>query len=208
MRGVLALIIVGLATVLGWQWHFWPPPLIPLHSASSAEPNSPMPDVPLQLQMPAPPNQEQFAELLERPLFRPNRQPEPAPEMPPEPAAAPEVNVDLDALDLTAIMLTPTLISAWVRDSAQPTLRRLRLGDEVHGWTVQKILEDQVILARASEEHALTLRDYSKSAPAPAPPPAAAPAPPKPMNRSPAPASVPTRRQFPRPPSPSPATER
>ncbi|MBV5311094.1 MAG: hypothetical protein JZU59_17080 [Chromatium okenii] len=203
MRGTLALVIAGFTAMLGWQWQSWPPPLITPNVATGAEVNLPVPNEPLPLQMSPQPDHEQYAELLERPLFRPDRKPEPPPDAPAEPSAAPEMNADLNTLDLTAVMLTPSLISAWVRDPAQPTLRRLRLGDEVHGWTVQKISEDQVILVRADEEHSLTLRDYSQS-----PPPPAAPAPPKTAHRPPAPSSVPTRRQLPRPPSPPPAPGR
>lgn len=205
MRGTLALVIAGFAAVLIWQWQRWPPPLIIPNSATGAEIMPPVPESPPQVQMPPPPEPERYAGILERPLFRPDRKPEPPPDALPEPAAAPEVNADLETLDLTAVMLTSTLMSAWVRDPAQPTLRRLRLGDDVHGWTVQKILEDQVILARAGEEHALILRDYSQSPP---PSPAAAPASPKTANPPPAAAPPPTRRQLPRPPSPPPATGR
>ena len=80
---------------------------------------------------------------------------------------------------------TPDIVSAWVRDPAQPKLRRLRIGDDLQGWAVLDIQEDRVLLERQGQQDALILRAYSKAAPASAPSPPARKALPRPPPRAP-----------------------
>jgi hypothetical protein len=75
----------------------------------------------------------------------------------------PDASVALDSLDLSAVIITPTLVSAWVNDPSQPRLRRLRIGDDLEGWSVQEILPDRVLLERQGEVNALILRDYGNT---------------------------------------------
>jgi general secretion pathway protein N len=171
IRLALTVTSAVLLGVLGWQWRNWPPPPVaavnpPLNASTAPAPP------PETVTLPPPPERERYANVLERPLFRPDRKPEPPPDALSDPTTAPVTTAELEALDLTAVVLTPTLVSAWVRDPSQPKPLRLRLGDELKGWTVQNILEDGVALTREAEEYTLILRDYSKLPP----PPVAAPA--------------------------------
>ncbi|MBK1641114.1 hypothetical protein CKO12_04340 [Chromatium okenii] len=175
----LALLVVSAALIalLGWQWREWPPPApAPLAPAvpAPAPAAAPEPIAPAE-----PLDSEHYASVVERPLFRPDRKPEPPPEAAPNAPAETVTTAELEALDLTAVVLTPTLLSAWVHDPSQPKPLRLRLGDDLKGWTVEQILEDGVALARDGEVYTLVLRDYSKL-PA-SPPPAAPPVPPTPQ---------------------------
>lgn len=167
-----AMIVLALLGLLVLQWKDWPPetsrPVAGEHAAAENGAASETPPDPLARLKPAA-DRDSYASIVERPLFRPDRKPEPPPEEAPTAASAPGTDLALDTLDLTAVMLTPTNVSAWVKDPSQPKLRRLRLGDEIEGWSVREILEDRVLLERQDEEYALVLRDYSKAPPTAAP---------------------------------------
>jgi general secretion pathway protein N len=165
--GGLALLLFG---VLALQWRGWspdaavPPPPAASPSAASSGAAPPSADG---LVLEAPP-QEDYASVVERPLFLPERRPppdEPEDEAVPEP----EELTELDRFDLTAIVITPTVVSAWVRDPQAPELARLRLGDDFVGWTVKTIEPAKLVLERQGETHELHLRDYA-NAPPPIPP--------------------------------------
>jgi general secretion pathway protein N len=167
LLGGLALLLVG---VLALQWRGWSadalvpaPPAAPAAAASDGA--APVSADGLLLE--APPK-EDYASVVERPLFLPDRRPPPdEPEA--EPIAEPEQLTELDGLDLTAVVITPTVVSAWVRDPQAPELARLRLGDDFSGWTVKTIEPARLVLERQGETHELHLRDYAK-APPPIPP--------------------------------------
>ena len=106
---------------------------------------------------------DHYVSIIERPLFRPDRKPEPLSDEQPGPEI-PEGSTELSAFDLNAVLITPDIVSAWVRDPAQPKLRRLRIGDDLLGWSVTDIQEDRVLLERQGQQDALILRDYSKAA--------------------------------------------
>jgi len=163
--GVLLLLLLA---VLALQWKSWPP-TAPLGDGSSqpAQPSSTAPSQPNPLErLKSLEDKDTYANVLERPLFRPDRRPLPPEEDVPEQPSTPDNAVELDTVDLTAVLISPALVSAWIRDPAQPKLVRLRIGDEYSGWSVQKIQEDRVLMERQGEEHALILRDYSKASPA------------------------------------------
>lgn len=169
LPGTLAFALLGL---LAWQWQDWPPVRPEVGADPALEghvPDAP-PDLLATLKPPA--DRDSYASIVERPLFRPDRKPEPPPDEEPAVAPAPGPELALDTLDLNAVMITPTGVSAWVKNPAQPKLQRLRLGDELAGWSVREIRDDRILLERQGEEYALVLRDYSK-----APPPTAAPMP-------------------------------
>ncbi|AFL74777.1 type II secretion system protein N [Thiocystis violascens] len=170
LPGMIVLALLGLLVL---QWKDWPPETSRSGvGEDSAVENGVAPETqpdPL-ARLTHPADRDSYASIVERPLFRPDRKPEPPPEEAPAAASAPGTDLALDTLDLTAVMMTPTSVSAWVKDPSQPKLRRLRLGDEIEGWSVREILEDRVLLERQDEEYALLLRDYSKAPPPPAAP--------------------------------------
>lgn len=169
MRVALSVLALLLAGVLASQWWGWspgggvpgPPAVSTQSSAAEDRPGSTLPDVSLEL-----PPQEDYASVVERPLFLPERRP-PAEEDEPE-APAPELT-ELDGTDLTAVVITPALVSAWVRGPNDQEVQRLRLGDDFLGWTVKTIEPDQLVLERQGETNRLLLRDY-ENAPPPIPP--------------------------------------
>jgi hypothetical protein len=167
------LLLFGFLILL---WKDWPQPLSQAgfgdESAGAAGTQIESAPDPLARLKP-PPERETFASVIERPIFRPDRKPEPPPDEEQAASATPETNAQLDTMDLTGVLITPAIVSAWVKDPAQPKLRRVRIGDDFEGWSVREILEDRVLLERQGEEYALILRDYSKeslaAAPAPVP---------------------------------------
>jgi general secretion pathway protein N len=161
LRWVLVGLAALLAAVVGLEWLDWPPKLPqragppPSASATSAGAKTAKPGE----GVPPLEDKDQYAVVMERPLFLPDRRP--SPEEPEEPEAKkPEVDPDLSKVSLTAVLITPKETSAWVKDPKEKELVRLHLGDELHGWTVKEILGDRLILVRQGETNTLVLRDY------------------------------------------------
>ena len=172
-RLIPGAILVTLAVVLMVQWRDWPPDP---SRAGLTEPPATDPadgrkaeDALARLMPPDP--KDSYTSVIDRPLFRPQRRPEDPDETEPPDLAGPDLAAALDGMDLSAVIISSDLISAWVQDPGQPRLRRLRIGDELEGWSVQDILPDRVLLERQGEEDALILRDYAKSPEAVAPTP-------------------------------------
>jgi len=178
MKLLVAAITLLLVTLLFLQWRDWPPSLperperlSPAELATGdARPKGTLePMAPL----------EEYASIIERPLFLPERRPPPEESDEPEEAPA-EEPTDLDGVDLNAVMITSGLISGCVRAPASQDLVRLRIGDEFEGWTVSRIEPDRLVLERQGEIDELILRDFA-NAPARSPPtPRAAPRPRRP----------------------------
>ena len=183
----LSLVLLG---VLFLQWRSWspaPPPSRDAPTSESAGINSaPIPSEALLEPSPA---KEAYASVSERPLFLPDRRPSPD-----EPAEAeepePEALTGLDGMDLNAVVITPSTVSAWVRRPNTRDAVRLRLGDEFEGWTVQTIEPDRLVFERQGDTDELILRDY-ENAPSPRPsPPVARRQPRTQPGRAPSPAAT------------------
>jgi hypothetical protein len=165
----VALLLLG---VLLLQWRSWspaPPPGADAQTASpaGAEPVASRSDALLE----PPPAKEEYASVSERPLFLPDRRPPPDE---PEQAEEPEPLTELGGMDLTAVVITPSTVSAWVRPPTGRETVRLRLGDQFEGWTVQTIESDRVVFERQGNIDELILRDYKNAPPPPRPVPPAA----------------------------------
>lgn len=166
IRLVLVLLGLGLGALLAYQWKDWPPPppgSQPVAAVPRAEGGErpPEPDPLARLSPPEP--REQLAGITERPLFRPQRKPPEPEEEEPESVAEPEEAVDLSGFDLSAVVLTPTVSSAWVKTPGGADLKRLRPGDELEGWSVKEIQSDRLVLERQGERNELILRDFSQA---------------------------------------------
>jgi hypothetical protein len=167
---VLAALTLLLCGVLALQWWSWAPgdalPGPPAASSPSGPADEPagatLPDLDLEL-----PPREDYASVIERPLFLPERRPPPD-EAPETDEAVPELT-ELDGVDLTAVVITTEVVSAWVRAPDGQELKRLRLGDDFLGWTVKTIEPEELVLERQGETNRLLLRDY-ENAPQPIPP--------------------------------------
>lgn len=176
-RLIPGAVLLVLAIVLILQWKDWPPD--PSRVGLEEPPQTGSEDGgraedALARMMPPDPK-DSFTSVTDRPLFRPQRRPEEPAETETPDLSGPDLAATLDGMDLSAVIISPDLISAWVRDPAQPRMRRLRIGDELDGWSVQDILPDRVLLERQGEADALILRDYAKSPDAAAPAPQRAP---------------------------------
>jgi len=181
IRSGLLLVTMILAGLLVIQWWQWPPPLPPLDgeppdTAAVNGPDDPA-SGPLD-QLALPDSKEAFASVVERPLFRPQRKPPDPQPAEPAPEAASAEETSLEGADLTAVLISPAITMAWIKDPSAPDLKRLRLGDEHAGWSVKGILADRVVLERQGETNELLLRDFVQTqTPPPAVPVPAAPNP-------------------------------
>jgi hypothetical protein len=167
----IASLVAGVL-VLVLQWKDWPPDpsevdLDGAPATASGEADAPTLDALDALARET--SKDAYATVVERPLFRPDRQPPPPEEETAQASGAPELETSLDGMDLSAVIITPGLVSAWVKDPSSPKLRRLRIGDDFAGWSVHTILPDRVLLERQGVENALILRNYGQLAP-PEPP--------------------------------------
>ena len=159
-----ALLLIG---VLYLQWRSWPPASPQAAATQQANVPAEIPGdetpAPEDLLLPPPPK-EDYASIVERPLFLPDRRPPPD-EPEEQESAAPEGPSDLDGTDLTAVIITPAAVSAWVRSPKSPETERLRLGDDYQGWSVKTIEADRLVFERQGETNELILRDYAHSPP-------------------------------------------
>jgi general secretion pathway protein N len=175
IRWILALISLALGGLLYLQWSDWPPSASVRQTAvrqgeaqTQTEPDPLAGLTPLE-------DQEAYAAVKERPLFRPDRRPR---EDEPEETAAepsPEEPTALAGMDLAGVLIAPGATLAWVNDPSQPAPVRLRPGESLAGWTVQAIKADRLVLERQGRTDTLILRSFNapwSSPPPPAPPPA------------------------------------
>jgi hypothetical protein len=164
----IGALVVGLL-VLGLQWKDWPPEPSragldgPVATDDGAGDESTLEALDA---LETETSKEAYATMVERPLFRPDRQPPPPGDAAEPLSEAPELATSFDGMDLSAVIITPSLVSAWVKDPSAPKLRRLRIGDDFEGWSVQSILPDRVLLERQGAENALILRNYGQVSPA------------------------------------------
>jgi hypothetical protein len=167
LKVVYSMLALSLALISTWQWRDWPPPA---PEPSEAGPSPPAASTSLEsaqnpLDSMSPLGDiEEYAIVTERPLFFPDRRP-PSEEPEEETPVEPEQPSDLDRMDLNAVLITPSESSVWVRDPSKKELIRLRLGDDLGGWSVKEILADRVLLERQGAKDTLVLRDYKNMPP-------------------------------------------
>jgi len=167
VKFLLASAAVALTAMLTLQWYDWPPKRQYVDTYSNPtdteQPSSTGDSSPLDL-LDSPIEKEDYASIIERPVFLPERRP--PSEEPVEPEVVDEQpNIELDAMDLNAIIITPSEAVAWVHTNSKPTAEKLRIGDELAGWTIKAIKGDEVELERQGKTDTLVLRDYSRSPP-------------------------------------------
>lgn len=170
MRPALLFAVLLAGSLVAWQWRGWPPQVPTPPPAGdvtdAAEAAAGVPEAE-DLLSPPPPI-EDYASIAERPLFLPDRRP--PPDEPEEDGEAPPTEeTDLAGTDLVSVVITPAVVSAWIRKPQERGTIRLRLGDGYEGWTVQSIEPGELVLERQGEISRLELRDYT-NAPPPIPP--------------------------------------
>ena len=191
IRGVLAAVTLALAGTLFMQWRDWPrswstdvtPGPTPVETAGAGQQDGSLPAIATHSEA-----KETYASVSERPLFRPQRKPEPPQSEQPEKPPVAEKDGSLEGLDLSAVVISSRVTSAWIKDPNKPELTRLRVGDEQAGWSVKSILADRIIFERQGETNQLILLDFTKPPPSSGNPPTPArPTPARPTQTRPAP---------------------
>ncbi|KXX64953.1 type II secretion system protein N [Marichromatium gracile] len=160
---LIASLLLG--GVLVWQWHDWRTPLpAPSPRATVTE----RADEPLAARL-APPPRTHYAEVLERPLFRPDRRPPPPPAPVQASAEQRQAAIALERLTLTTVLITPRQRAAWVRiaDDGGDS-QRVEVGDRLGDWTVSAIHPEHLLLERQGRADRLPLRDFTRPGAAPA----------------------------------------
>lgn len=192
MKLVLAGLAALLLGVLLLQWSDWDArPSLSVGADDGAQGTQAAPDaLPNAADLLTPPApQEEYASIIERPLFLPDRrlpQEEVDQSVTAEEDAAPVDESAVQGIDFNAVLLSAETNIAWIRLPKEPKLRRIREGDLVNGWTVADIRADRLSLRYQEAEKQIILRDYA-NAPKPIPP-TRLPRPPAASNR---PESVP-----------------
>lgn len=106
-------------------------------------------------------SEEQYSDLVERPLFIKGRKPvaEPEPESAPVAAAK---KVEALNWELTGIFATPKGVTAFFSRTGakipKDNYKKLKIGDELEGWKLSAISSDNVTLSQTGESKVLPLR--------------------------------------------------
>lgn len=168
MKRVLGIICLVLAGALAWQWRAWPPPHGDLPPPNGPEePDEPRASPPIETRLTLePPNiKEDYASVIDRPLFLSSRrQPEeglPAESAAPEMPATPET--PLENFDLNAVIITPAGAFAWITTPTEPEPHKVQIGDELEGWKVKNILNDKLEMEGKGGSDSLVLRSFGSS---------------------------------------------
>lgn len=166
MKRLLGLICLALTAIIVWQWRNWPPPrgVLPTNLTNEAgETRAPQPSE-TRLSLITPLNKDDYGSVTDRPLFLSSRRPpeeeDPAKLEVPE-ALAPET--PLENLDLNAVIITPTGAIAWVTTPSGPKPQKVQIGDELEGWKVKNITNDEVEMEGKTGSDRLVLRNFSQS---------------------------------------------
>lgn len=152
LLGLVIVVLCGLA-ILSWRDASEPEPESETETDIATVPESkrlPSPAVlPVGPILPlALPPLSDYAELVERPLFNPNRRPLQAV------AAVLVETPPLDTYSLVGVINDTQGRRALLRDS-QAQLWIVRAGENLQGWTVESVLPDQVTLRLADQEHVI-----------------------------------------------------
>jgi hypothetical protein len=97
-----------------------------------------------------------YAEVSQRPLFSPTRQPAP-------PQATPDTAGNVNGFFVTAIVLDGNQRVATIQHGRPPALARVVEGQTVEGWIVQSIQAEGVVLQRGGMAQELKLKDRPPS---------------------------------------------
>ncbi len=112
---------------------------------------------PLERSTYTPPPMQVYGEILERPLFRPGREPPPPP--PPEEVAAKAAPREPLKLKLEGVAINREARVAVVRDLTSREILRLGEGDSHKGWTLEQVHARKVTFERRGEKRELELEE-------------------------------------------------
>lgn len=166
MKRLLGLICLVLAAVIAWQWRTWPLPRggLTANSAEEAEELRTSPPTETRLSLIPPINKDEYASVIDRPLFLSSRRP-PEEEVPAEIVGSevPGLETPLENFDLNAVIITPSGAIAWVTTPTEPKPQKVQIGDDLEGWKVKNISNDEIEMEGQSGSDRLVLRNFSQS---------------------------------------------
>lgn len=115
-------------------------------------------------------SEEQYSDLVERPLFIKGRKPVPEPEPESVPVAAVK-KVEALNWELTGIFATPKGVTAFFSRTGakvpKDNYKKLKLGEELEGWKLSAISPENVTLSQTGETKVLPLRKVKPKTPMP-----------------------------------------
>lgn len=154
---LLVALNLALAALLAWLW------ITPEGDLRGVRWQPPEPVRPVIADAPSLPAFEmdgnRYVATLERPLFAPTRRP------PPPQAAASAVE---PLPDIRLLGLYSSGGASGVIASIDGTVRRLRVGESVSGWSLKEVKGSEIVIGRGDEVHTLRLTRGSGNDPAPA----------------------------------------
>lgn len=107
--------------------------------------------------------QEDYIEVVERPLFSRSRRPAPPEDAKPGAGTAGGEEDTAARIALNGIVLTGTHRVALLRFDNDPKVMHVSEGQEAGGWLIEKIRADRIVVRRAQQESEIVL-DYKKNA--------------------------------------------
>lgn len=115
-------------------------------------------------------SEEQYSDLVERPLFIKGRKPVPEPEPENAPVAAVK-KVEALNWELSGIFTAPKGVTAFFSRTGakipKDNYKKLKLGEELEGWKLSAISSDNVTLSQTGETKVLSLRKVKPKTPMP-----------------------------------------
>ena len=129
--------LMGLILIALGLWLFW---LYQNEEAYVPEPLTQIP--PVGAQIPIAPellDDSEYDEIVDRPLFHPQRRVPVVIEPEPEPIAPPRIR-------LSAIIISNSVRVAVVQELESNQTHHVRQGDELNDWTIEKVSKNSVIL--------------------------------------------------------------
>jgi hypothetical protein len=159
----LLLSLVGLAALVVAELRYQVGTGSPTQAVSTGvTPNAALPVPHFALE-----DRENLSDTLTRPLFMPNRQPlqgaAPESTQPIAPVARPSAN----RYALSAIIIIDNERIALLTDTATGGLSRVREGESLAGWQVEKIHESGAVLSNGDTRQELALRTFAAPVPRP-----------------------------------------
>ena len=164
MKHLLVLICLVLAVVIAWQWRTWQIPRGDLSTDSAEvaeEPSAPQP-MNTRLSLKPPISKDDYTSVIDRPIFLSSRRP-PVEEVPVESVEleVPDPETLLENIDLNAIIITPSGATAWVTTPTKLKPQKVQIGDDLEGWIVKNISNDEIEIEGHSVSDRLMLRNFS-----------------------------------------------
>lgn len=163
---VLITLNVLLAAILAVEWATNTEPQPVKTSAQTQNNNAELDEALPELDLTAT-SEDDYSDLVERPLFIKGRKPVNEPE--PETATAAVKKVEAFNWELTGIFTTPKGVTAFLSRTntkvPKDNYRKPKIGEELDGWKITEINTDNIILTQAGETKILQLRKAKPKSP-------------------------------------------